>query len=99
MAIEVASNVIRLIGHCDHTDVEPLLVALQGSFSPHIDLTEAVHLHGAVLQLLLTLASVEIEGAPADAFIGQWLAPAIMRNQGVVAAFKPRRADFAGGTA
>lgn len=77
MPIEVESNVIRLIGHCGHTEVEPLLAALQAHPGFRVDLTEAVHLHGAVLQLLLASTPVVLEGDPSDTFIRQWLAPAL----------------------
>lgn len=80
MAIEVDTGLIRLSGNCDHTDVEPLLEALQAHPGAPIDLTAASHLHGTVLQVLLTCRPVALEGAPRDTFIQQWLVPAIAQG-------------------
>ena len=55
MSVEVVGGTIRIIGNATVADAEPLLVALQGDPARHIDLGQAVHLHSAVIQILLAL--------------------------------------------
>ena len=80
MTIQAEDGAIRLAGSCGHDDVEPLLEALAANPDWPVDLMHAVHLHGAILQVLMH-AKRPIEGEAQDPFIGTWLLPALRRSQ------------------
>ena len=79
MTIQAEDGAIRLTGSCGHDDVEPLLEALAANPDWPVDLMHAVHLHGAILQVLMR-AKRSIEGEAQDPFIGTWLLPALRRS-------------------
>ena len=80
MTIQAKDGAIRLTGSCGHDDVEPLLEALAANPDWPIDLMHAIHLHGAILQVLIH-AKRPIQGEAEDPFIGTWLLPALRRSQ------------------
>jgi hypothetical protein len=76
MSVRLDGNVILLEGPCRVEDAEPLLQWLQADRGRTVDLTAAEHLHAAVLQVLMALQPV-IQGAAADAFLRDWITPAL----------------------
>ncbi|WP_404710241.1 hypothetical protein [Sphingomonas sp. MMS24-J13] len=77
MSVEVVGGTIRIIGNATVADAEPLLVALQGDPARHIDLGQAVHLHSAVIQILLALRP-RIIGNPAYPFFNDCILPRLI---------------------
>jgi hypothetical protein len=80
MSVLVDGSVIRLQGNCGAEDVEPLISALEKTSLKPVDLTDAGHLHGAVLQTLLAYAPA-ISGSPRDSFVRTWLVPILSGPQ------------------
>ncbi|MCB5177208.1 MULTISPECIES: hypothetical protein [Microvirga] len=76
MTVRLDGNIIVLEGQCRVEDAEPLLGWLQADEGRTVDLTDAEHLHAAVLQVLLALKP-PLRGAGKDAFIRDWIAPAL----------------------
>jgi anti-anti-sigma regulatory factor len=76
MSVRRDGNVIVLEGACRVEDAEPLLGWLQADRGLTVDLTEAEHLHTAVLQVLMALRPA-LRGTAGDAFIREWLTPAL----------------------
>ena len=74
MSARLDGNVILLEGPCRVEDAEPLLGWLQADRNRIVDLTEAEHLHAAVLQVLMALKP-SIRGNAKDPFIRDWLTP------------------------
>jgi hypothetical protein len=68
--------VIVLEGPCRVEDAEPLLGWLQEDRGRIVDLTEAEHLHAAVLQVLMALKPT-LRGGSRDAFVQSWIIPAL----------------------
>jgi hypothetical protein len=58
---------IHIEGHSPVEDAEPLLAALQRATGTVVDLSRAVRLHSASVQILLALAPPTI-GLPSDPF-------------------------------
>lgn len=77
MSVRLDGNVIVLEGPCRVEDAEPLLGWLQADSERTIDLAGAEHLHAAVLQVLMALQPT-IRGMAEDAFLRDWIAPALM---------------------
>lgn len=77
MSVRLDGNVIILEGLCRVEDAEPLLACLQANRGRTIDLTRAEHLHAAVLQVLMALRPA-IQGAAKDAFLRDWITPALI---------------------
>ena len=76
MTIQVQDGLIKLIGECGHEDVEVLSAALSSAAGRVVDLEDATHLHGAILQVLLHYAP-PLQGEPQEAFTKLWIAPAL----------------------
>ena len=76
MSVHLDGNVIVLEGPCRVEDAEPLLGYLQADRGRIVDLTGAEHLHAAVLQVLMAL-SPALRGSAKDAFIRDWIVPAL----------------------
>ena len=74
MSVSVEATIIRLHGSCGTEDVEPLILALEKTSPKPVDLTDAEHLHAAVLQTLLAYRPA-ISGSPRDSFVRTWLIP------------------------
>jgi len=77
MSVRLDGNVIVLEGPCRVEDAEPLLGWLQADRGRIVDLTGAEHLHAAVLQVLMALRPI-IRGAAEDAFLRDWITPALV---------------------
>ncbi len=77
MSVRLDGNVIHLQGPCRVEDAEPLLSLLQADIERTLDLTDAEHLHAAVLQVLMALRPA-IRGIAKDAFIRNWIIPPLM---------------------
>jgi hypothetical protein len=77
MSVRLDGNVIILEGPCRVEDAEPLLGWLQADRGRMVDLAGAEHLHAAVLQVLMALRPA-IQGEAKDAFLRDWIAPALM---------------------
>jgi len=77
MSARLDGNVIVLEGPCRVEDAEPLLGWLQADRSRVVDVTDAEHLHAAIVQILMALGPT-LKGAGKDAFIRDWIAPALM---------------------
>lgn len=76
MSVRLDGNVVRLEGSCRVEDAELLLASLQAEPGRVVDLTEAEHLHAAVLQILLVLRPAT-RGTPRNAFLRDWVGPAL----------------------
>ena len=76
MSVRLNGNVILLEGPCRVEDAEPLLRLLQADGRRMVDLSAAEHLHAAALQVLMALRPV-IRGAAEDAFLRDWITPAL----------------------
>ena len=77
MSVRLDGNVIILEGPCRVEDAEPLLGWLQADRGRMVDLAGTEHLHAAVLQVLMALRPA-IRGAVGDAFLRDWITPALM---------------------
>jgi anti-anti-sigma regulatory factor len=77
MSVRLEDNVIFLEGPCRVEDAEPLLGWLQADRSRVVDLTDAEHLHTAVLQILMALRP-HIRGAGRNSFIKDWITPSLI---------------------
>ena len=77
MSVRLDGNVIILEGQCRVEDAEPLLGWLQADRGRTVDLTDAEHLHAAVLQVLMALQPA-VRGAARDAFLRDWITPALI---------------------
>jgi hypothetical protein len=62
-------DVISLDGHCPIEEAQPLFDALRAVDQPIFDVSRALSLHTAIVQLILASAG-RVKGAPAD----RWLA-------------------------
>jgi len=76
MSVRLDGNVILLEEPSRVEDAEPLLGWLQSDRGRTVDLTHAEHLHAAVLQVLMALRPA-IRGAAEDAFLRDWITPAL----------------------
>ena len=65
MPMNVVENVIRLNGLCPIEEAEALHQALCGIERPIFDLTEAGHIHTAIVQLVMA-SSGTVRGLPTD---------------------------------
>jgi hypothetical protein len=74
MSVRVEADIAYLAGECRVEDAEPLLGFLQSGSSRVVDLTQATHLHTAVLQLLLAFRP-HVVGPASDTFVQRWLIP------------------------
>jgi anti-anti-sigma regulatory factor len=68
MSVRLDGNIIVLEGICRVEDAEPLLRWLQADPGCLVDLSEAEHLHTAVIQVLMALKPV-LKGTAKDAFL------------------------------
>ena len=74
MTVVIEKDRILIQGICGADDVEVLMSALRAHGSSIVDLSEADHLHTAILQVLLAFRP-SITGTPRDTFIRTWLIP------------------------
>ncbi|WP_201833884.1 hypothetical protein [Microvirga zambiensis] len=76
MSVRLDGNVIILEGACRVEDAEPLLGWLQADRDRMVDLSNAEHLHAAVLQVLMALRPA-VSGPAKDPFFRDWISPAL----------------------
>jgi len=76
MSVRLDGNVILLEGQCRVEDAEPLLGWLQADRSRTVDVSNAEHLHAAVLQILMALRPA-VRGTAEDSFLRDWIVPAL----------------------
>jgi len=72
MSVRIEGTVIHVEGHGPVEDAEPLLAALQENPQRIVDLSRAIRLHTAAVQVLLALRP-KIAGAPSDPFQSRFL--------------------------
>ena len=77
MSVRLDGDIVFLEGPCRVEDAEPLLGLLQAGRERTVDLTDAEHLHAAVLQVLMALRP-SIQGTAGDTFLRDWIAPALI---------------------
>ncbi|WP_066798567.1 hypothetical protein [Sphingomonas soli] len=77
MSVALAGDAIRLTGNCPVEDAETLLALLQENAVASIDINDCGCLHMAVVQVLLAAAR-PVRGAPANAFVREWLVPQML---------------------
>lgn len=76
MSVRIAGPIIHIEGNSRVEDAEPVLAALQEMPGRTVDLSQAIRLHSASIQLLLALRPV-ITGTPRDPFQARYLAQLI----------------------
>ncbi len=81
MSVRVAGKVIHLVGHAQVGDAETVLAALHEEPGRVVDLSQASHIHSAIVQLLLALRP-SVAGLPAYPFYSARVAPLLDRKQG-----------------
>ena len=81
MSVALDGDRIRLTGPCRVEDAEALLVLLQSDRTRPVDVADAIHLHAAVVQVLLAFRP-NLIGSPQDEFIAQWIMP-LLRSTAV----------------
>lgn len=74
MTVRLDGDVIVLEGECHVEQAEQLLQRLQDAPASTVDLSACRHLHGAVVQVLLSF-SARVSGDPANTFLRQFVAP------------------------
>lgn len=79
MSVAWDGSCIRLDGHCAVEDAETLAMLLQEDRARTVDLSNARHLHAAVVQALLALRP-HTTGFPSDPFTRTWLVPLMDRG-------------------
>ncbi|MDB5395601.1 MAG: hypothetical protein JWM91_3107 [Rhodospirillales bacterium] len=77
--LEVERIVLR--GNCSVEDAEPLVVLLQTHPDFEVDIGDTLHLHSAVLQVLLAFRP-RLAGPSQDAFIQTWIVPLLTSVDG-----------------
>ena len=80
MTVVIEKDRILLQGIYDADDVEVLMSALREPGPSIVDLSEADHLHTAILQVLLAFRP-SITGTPRDTFIRTWLIPVLVAER------------------
>ena len=80
MSVALNGSIVRLTGDCRVEDAEPLLAMLQVPGVRSVDLSEARHLHTAVVQILLAIRP-EIRGGSPESFVRTWIQPLLTQVQ------------------
>ena len=68
MPFTMDDDVISFDGHCPIEEAQPLFDALRGVDAPIFDVSRALSLHTAIVQLMLASAGA-VRGAPADLWL------------------------------
>lgn len=77
MSVRLNGPVIHLEGPCGVEEAETLAALLDEPGAWQVDLSEAAHLHGAVIQALLVFRPTLRGTSPADPFTKDFLQPAL----------------------
>jgi hypothetical protein len=80
VTVLIQKDRIWLQGNCGADDVELLMSGMRLDGSAMVDLSEADHLHTAILQVLLAFRP-SITGTPRDSFIRTWLIPVLVAER------------------
>ncbi|GEO81336.1 hypothetical protein [Pararhodospirillum oryzae] len=76
MPVRPTETLIHVEGGCGPEDALPLLEALQALPPRPVALAECVHLHTAVLQVLMAVRPA-VETLPAEPFLARWVVPVL----------------------
>ena len=77
MSVHLDGNIIFLEGRMPCRGCGAIARPASGRPGATVDLTDAEHLHAAVLQVLMALRPT-IQGTGGDAFLRDWIAPALI---------------------
>jgi hypothetical protein len=91
MSVRVENGVIHLEGICPVEDAEALVSALDRVSGPTVDMAACRQLHGAMVQVLLVFRP-SLRGTPEDAFLRDYVIPALERSEGI----EPCQANLVG---
>jgi hypothetical protein len=80
MSIVAETERICLVGDCGIEDAEVLLSVLNDGRGRPVDVSAARHLHAAIVQIFIAYEPT-LMGTPSDAFLAQWVMPAIRRTR------------------
>lgn len=78
MSVEYSDGTIRLLKDCTLEEAETLLQLLLDHPEAAVDWSDCTGMHGAVLQTLMA-GGRRMIGDPADAFLGRWIVPELVR--------------------
>lgn len=81
MSVRINGMMIHIEGSSPVEDAEPLLSALQCMPNAIVDLSKAVRLHSASVQILLALAPKTV-GSPSDPFQANFVFPLLSISDG-----------------
>ena len=82
MSVTAEGGLVRICGAGRIEDAEALAALLEAAESPcTVDLSQAGHLHAAVVQVLLAFGP-RLAGPAGDAFVNTWLLPVLAYNAG-----------------
>lgn len=76
MSVVLNGNAIALIGDCGVAEAEELLSLVQSNPQLVVDVSASGMVHTALWQVLLTFLP-EVSGEPDDAFVREWIMPAL----------------------
>jgi hypothetical protein len=79
MSVRIEHNTAVLEGACGVADAEPLYAALSEGRATAVDLAACTEIHAAVAETLLKFP-VRITGEAADAFVRDFVTPALARR-------------------
>ena len=96
MTVRFEGEAAFLEGVCGTGDAEPLFAALSLGRQLTVDLSACCELHGAVAQVLLSF-DVTIRGQPQDAFLRDFVAPALETHRARAQGRRRLRASPAAG--
>jgi hypothetical protein len=80
MTVQVEFEYIVLRGNCPVEDAEALMILLQAHPDFAVDIDNAIHLHAAVLQVLLAFRP-RLSGSAHDAFTQRWIVPFLTESE------------------
>lgn len=76
MTVRIEADAIVLEGHCGVEDAEPLARALEAGHVQRVNLALCRHLHGAVVQALLSFPC-RLEGDATEGYLTRLVLPAL----------------------
>jgi hypothetical protein len=79
MSVVAETERICLVADCGIEDAEVLLSVLNDGRGRPVDVSAARHLHAAIVQILIAHEAT-LTGTPDDAFLAQWVLPAIKKT-------------------
>lgn len=97
MTVRIEEDAIVLEGHCGVEDAEPLARALEAGHVQRVNLALCRHLHGAVVQALLSFPC-SLEGDPTEGYLARLVLPALAEARERTAADPSEGQEFDGTT-